>query len=678
MKKSKKTIKGINILNPVDVDREYYLRAIDYAIENDYNHIQVNGPIHNLVKSNLDGMIFYSKYSQFNDEKDSEYVKYCMDVVNEALEKSHRAGIKTYMWHHELELPYAFNNAFPEVLNEYGDVEVSHPRIKDFLENKVRDFFKSYPLMDGFVLTYYETKVPLLRLKNQKLTTNEIMTYVTKILYDTCKSMGKEVIVRTDSTLEEDYKILLGAYEKVATDDMMIMDKWTQFDWSLSLPSNYFIRNIKKNPLLIETDIFGEFFGKGKLPLMLKEHIKEKFEFCEKYSPIGYCSRIDRGGYHTFGTVNEVNLHIMKAVLNGYDLEETIDKFFDDHYGKAGKNVKKVMEKTENIVRKMLFANGYYYNELSWFPTLNHSKNHFYFELMRNDYNIASNEWFIPINYKRGNVQNIFDDMRSAKDEAEASLKEIIMLKGQMDEVSYEKLYIDFKNLELTAKCWVELANVFYNYVRYFDEKEQKYKDELMVALHRLKELDDEGKESLGAEFYCNISDNDTMRRQHSENILDFINDVTASFQYEEKVVNELESENLTDYVVCGGAIEGHDLKKEVNFSDTLLIDGEIVRITGNRNGMKWSTITAHGWFSYKLKLKENQDNRICIVVGSNTDDLKMKVTISENEFVINQPNEGKNIIELNYHAKIHEESVTVKIDKISVNMPLVYIIKVL
>ena len=71
---AEKAIKGINILNPVDLDREYYLHAIDYAIENDYNHIQLNGPIHNLVKSNLDGMMFYRKYSRFNDEKASRRI----------------------------------------------------------------------------------------------------------------------------------------------------------------------------------------------------------------------------------------------------------------------------------------------------------------------------------------------------------------------------------------------------------------------------------------------------------------------------------------------------------------------------------------------------------------------------------------------------------------------------
>ena len=55
-----KQVRGINILNPVDIDREYYLNSIEYAIRNNYNHIQINGPIHNLKRSNLDGMMFKS------------------------------------------------------------------------------------------------------------------------------------------------------------------------------------------------------------------------------------------------------------------------------------------------------------------------------------------------------------------------------------------------------------------------------------------------------------------------------------------------------------------------------------------------------------------------------------------------------------------------------------------
>ena len=229
-------------------------------------------------------MIFYKKYSEFNYEKDAEYVNYCIDVVNEALEKSNKAGIKTYMWHHELDVPSDFMARYPEILNDCGDVEITHPLIKDFLENKLKDFYETYPLMDGLVITFYETKIPLLRLKNQKLGQQERMEYVTNILYETSKSMGKELVVRTDATLEEDYKVLLDTYEKVST-DMMIMDKWTQYDWSLSLPSNQFIKNVTKSPLLIETDIFGEYFGKGRLPLMLKNTSRKTLTFVNNLTP---------------------------------------------------------------------------------------------------------------------------------------------------------------------------------------------------------------------------------------------------------------------------------------------------------------------------------------------------------------------------------------------------------
>lgn len=670
-----KEVRGINILNPVDVDREYYLKAINYAIENDYNHIQLNGPIHNLTKSNLDGMMFYKKYSRFNGEKDAEYIKYCMEVVNEALEKSHKAGIKTYMWHHELEIPFGFQEAYPEILNEYGDVEVSHPRIRDFLENKLRDFFESYPLMDGFVVTYYETKVPLMRLKKQKLTKEEIMTYITGILYETCKRMGKSVIVRTDATLEDDYRVLLNAYEKVAMADLMIMDKWTQYDWSLTLPSNYFIRNITKNPLVVETDLFGEYFGKGKLPLMLKDHIKEQFAFCEQYKPAGYCSRIDRGGFASFGTVNEVNLHIMKAMLNGLDPEETICSFFRTCYGNAGEAVKAVMEKTEEIVRKLLFANGYYYSELSWFPTLNHSKNHFYFELMRDPYKIASDEWFVPVDYERGEVSNIFADLNWAQKEAERALQEILKLKGQMESEKFERLRIDFQNLELASRCWLEMAKVFYHYVRYFDEKNPKHKKDLWEALFHLTELDEEGKKTLPGDFYGNFVDIGA-RRCHGEKILDFVREVKESFACEEMAIKALEGEQCTDYVVCGGGCEGHALKKEVNFSDTLLVDGALVRIPGNKKGMEWSTITAHGWFSYRLRVKPGQENVIEIVAGSSSDLLKMKVTVGGKEYDVEEPVKGMVTVRLRYEAEEGETTAEVKIEKISAHMPLVHVIK--
>ena len=179
----KEMIKGLSICHPTDMDKSYLLNAVEYAEKMGFDHIQICGPIHDGVKGNIDGMTAYRKYSQFDCTKDAAYITLCMDAVNAACERASRVGIKMYQWHHELDLPDGFQQAFPEVLNSFGDVEVTHPKIKDFLENKIWDFFAAYPLMDGIVLTLHETKVPLLKLKDQKLGKVERVKYVTQILF---------------------------------------------------------------------------------------------------------------------------------------------------------------------------------------------------------------------------------------------------------------------------------------------------------------------------------------------------------------------------------------------------------------------------------------------------------------------------------------------------------------
>ena len=247
--KRKKMVKGISVCNPIDIKRDYLLYTVDYAINHGIDHIQFIGPIHDPVKGNIDGMTIYRKYSQFNDSKNLDFVEKTMSYVNEACEKAHKAGVKTYVWHHELEVPPNFIETYPEICNSYGDAEVTHPIIRDFLENKIQDFFSEYPLIDGIVLTLHETRIPLLKLKNQILDKKDRIKYVTEILYKTCKALGKELIVRTFASIDEDYEMMLNAFEEISK-DLLVMDKWTQFDWSLTLPHNrFFEKNQEKSAL---------------------------------------------------------------------------------------------------------------------------------------------------------------------------------------------------------------------------------------------------------------------------------------------------------------------------------------------------------------------------------------------------------------------------------------------
>lgn len=670
---TKKEVRGISIINPDEVERNYYLRCIDYAIKNDYNHIQITGPIHDHVKGNIDGMIFYDKYAEFNDQKDSDYVKMCIEVVNEGLEKSHAAGIKTFMWHHELDLPNNFGEVFPEALNENGDVEVTHPILKDFLVNKINDFYKTYPKMDGIVITLHETKVPLLKLKNQKLDKIARVKYVVEVLYEASNALGKEIIVRPFASLQEDQLMMLKAFSEISK-DIIVMDKWTKFDWSLSLPDNDFFQHITDNKFVVETDIFGEYFGKGRLPIMFKEHIEHKYEHCEKFPNSGYVNRIDRNYQHPFGSVNEVNLVVMSAIMNGLDVEEQVNKFFNENFKGAPNEVRAIMEKTEENQKKIFYMDGYYFTQGSLFPEVNHCKNHFFFEIMRKVCDIASDEWFIPVGWKRESIEKILKEKEEAVVEAEALLKEVLALEGKLDKEPYEKLLLKFKNLDYVAKLWKHLAFSIYNYVKYFETKDVAFETEMNKHLDAIDAINEKGIAELGKDYYNYAGAIGFGGMKEAEFGGNFAKSMRANFEAEKVAFAKAEKEeNLTDYIVCGSSIEGHKLQKEVNFSDTILIDGKICRIPGSRR-TGWSLINAHGWFSYELKVKKNQTNKLIFTIGSSTNNLAVHITIGDEIHLIKKAVNGVDDYELDYFAK--DDKVRIRVDRVDANTPYVYAIK--
>lgn len=660
-------IKGISVSNPVEVDREYLLYTVEYAKSMGFDHLQIIGPIHDGVKGNIDGMTPYRKYARFDGTKDPAYIRCSLDAVNAACALAKAYGIRTYQWHHELDLPDGFQEAFPEIRNRFGDVEVTHPIIRDFLENKLRDFFHFYPHMDGIILTLHETKVPLLKLKDQKLGKVERVKYVTRILYDVCAGLGKELIVRPFASIEEDYAMLAQAYSEISR-DLLVMDKWTQFDWSLTMPHNSFFGKLRHNPLFVEADIFGEFFGKGRLPLMLSDHIARKFRYCGGFSPAGYVARIDRAGRTPFGDVNQVNNDIFLAHLNGTDPEAAIDRFFREKYGKSGGAVKALMEPTEEILKKTFYIRGYYFTELSRFPTLNHSKNHFYFEMMRACCRIASGEWFIPKNWCPPTREEALAEKEAACREAEALYRKLLVLRGRLESAEYEALLLKFTNLRLVTAVWLSLTRVFISYVNCLEEGAAP--ERLEQELASLTALGEEGLRLTGDRFYCCQQDsNRTGAAVLFDYIGAFVREVRESFRLEKEARAALAGS--FDAVVCGGALEGHKLRKEVNFSDTLVMNGSLCRIPGNRSGLKWSRINAHGWFSYELRVRPGVENRITVSLSSAGEALEVRITLGEAEYEFRQADSHRRDIVLTCTPT--DGTLRIRFDKISGNTPCIH-----
>lgn len=677
-----KRVKGMSMCNPVDLDRDYLFYTAEYAIKHGYTHFEMIGPTHDPVKGNADGMMYYRKYSEFNCDKDSKYVDYCIKVVNEVCDMLAPHGIKTYFWHHELEIPYKFDAEFPEVHNIDGDVEITHPLIKDFLENKIADFFHLYPKMDGLVLTLHETRIPLLKLKNQKLGKVERVKYVTEILYNACKRLGKELIVRPFASLEEDYSNMMAAYEQISS-ELVVCDKWTQFDWSLSLPDNAFFNKIKNNPLMVETDIFGEYFGKGFLPIMLRKHITHKFAYCEGFEPRGYVSRIDRNGFIPFGTPNEVNLEIMNACHDGRDVDEAIDAFFAEKYGECGPAVRALMEGTEDIQVMAFHVNGFDFTELSAFPTLNSLKNCYKIEMMRDDYVIESNEWFIPKNFKRPPLDELLATKRRAIELSEEKLASLLRIKDKLTEEQYDGLYMRFCNLNLVSRLWERLIVSLIGYAKYFEYGEEKYRDMFLSALDDLTAINEEGKEKLGITRYYPTalgikgSLSEKIDIANTDKVALYVDQAKRSFAYEAKEVAKLEKEGLVDYIITGGANERHKLFKEVNFSDSFLLEDGVCRIAGTYRGKAFSTVNAHGWFRYEVAVKPNSNNEILITAKGMEGHIDFSVTIDGEKTVIRKEADGKFEFSIPYTEKSGKDKVDIRLDRISAHTPFFYLIKV-
>lgn len=665
-------IKGLSIYHSMDVDKAYLLHVVEYAEKMGFNHIQICGPIHNGVKGNIDGMTAYRKYSQFDCTKDASYVALCMDAVNAACEKASRAGIKMYQWHHELDLPDGFQQAFPEVLNSFGDVEVTHPRVRDFLENKIKDFFAAYPCMDGIVLTLHETKVPLLKLKDQKLGKVERVKYVTQILYETCQSLGKELIVRPFASIEEDYVLMTQAYEQIS-EQMPVMDKWTQFDWSLTLPNNAFFHKIRKNPLMVEADIFGEYFGRGRLPLLLRDHIAEKVAYCQGFQPTGYAARIDRAGEQPFGDVNEVNLRIFKACLDGTSADEAMAQFFRERYGDAGDEVMALMLPTEQIQKQTFYIGGYYFNQGSLFPELNHSKNHFYFEMMRQNPSIASNEWFIPRLWKNPTVEEMLAEKDSAVAMAQQAYDQLLLLRDRLTPEDYQALLVKFTNQKLVTRIWRELLLTFAAYVRYFELEQPEQETALFDHMQQLLKLSKEGQTLLGDKFYCLQKNAQTGKAY--DRVAAFVEQLQAAFYEEKAQTAAMKQKFALDYILCGSAMEGHKLQKEVNFSDTLMVGDSLCRIPGNRKGMQWSRINAHGWFSYEIAVRPNSRNEILLDISGADDVVDVSITAGQEQFHLQ--GQGRQSFQILYHEQLGHSSVRLCVNKISGHTPCVHSIVV-
>ena len=204
-----------------------------------------------------------------------------------------------------------------------------------------------------------------------------------------------------------------------------------------------------------------------------------------------------------------------------------------------------------------------------------------------------------------------------------------------------------------------------------------------LEALEDLTAINEDGKSTLGVTRYYPTalgtrgSLSEKIDVSKIDKVAQYVKDAKASFEYEAALEAELKSEGLVDFIIPGSGNEGHKLFKEVNFSDTFLLEDGVCRIAGTYRGKAFSTVNAHGWFRYEIAVKPNAENEILITAKGSEPSIDFSIDIAGEKTVIREAADGKKEISVKFTEKEGRDKVQLRLDRISASTPFFYMIKV-
>ncbi|MBU0478260.1 hypothetical protein KKC91_06805 [bacterium] len=625
-------VRGLAILNPVPIEKNYALRYLDYMHENGLNHLQIHGDIHTLRRANIDGVIRYKKYPKYDKYKDSRYLGYVIPALQEITRYGRKLNINTYLWHHELEIPRKFLHDHKELLNKHGEVRLEHPLVSDFIINKHTDFFNTYPDISGTVITFLETSIPVLSLKYQELKPVERVIHILKILIKMHKKYNKELIIRPFASSHSATDQLVEAI-KPFRKDITVMTKWCRGDWHFGLPVNPSIKKLSQLPLIIEGEVHGEYFGKGELPLVYPHYLKKMISDVSRYKIQGFVIRVDREGYvvrenkpealNRFVGVNLIkNPHASLISLEREYAENKLNIPVGDFA--------RLIRDSERVLRETLYIDNNHWNHGGRFFTLYYLINRYIPNVFTGE-KIRSDEWFI-FDKKNSPVKTVKNRM---KENIELSENCMDFVKKNIP--SYAEEYEMMHN---AAKAWYYMFNLLDEYTANI-RKKKTY--DLNKWCRKLLDISRKFDKKYGKNHYFRrFGDSMGNRPARGKSVIErFVDDIMQYYKLEKKMRRKLNRDNrIIDYILCGSFLEGHLLSKETSYSFPLIYRNRFIRVAGSKppllaRATEDQSELNQGWFSYILDTRKAKNFILEIEFASVSKFINIKVKINNNEETI-------------------------------------------
>jgi hypothetical protein len=580
-----------SILHVGHIDPDYVGRVLEAAPRYGVESIEVCGGCHGGLQG-LEGGIFYRDYPEIRFRLDAEAIAENIAALRAIGSLCHARGKPLYYWHREVCAPPGLIDVVPGLLDANGEFDLLGADYGLLLEQKLEEFFANVTEIDGIVLTLTEADYSVVHNSRPDLyPPAQVVRRLVEIFARVHKRLGRRFILRSFGSIEQDHvDLFAGALEASREWEVEMETKVTPFDWHPFLPLNPWLRPMPPLRAGVEFDGMGEYYGPGVISSPCPDLVIKQFQYALAQGAERFAIRIDRHNYSALGTLQEVNLAAASMVLQDPEVtaEEVWHKWGRERWGEHCEELVEIFKQSMDVVKKSRYIDGnLIFHTFVISPSMEHLKVGGIFAVFTQQVPLSSQAdmWSMLSSRATPSRKALLAEKAEAVGIARGMLADFQRIEAGIPEEERGILRTDLDRHITVARLFEELCAAI---CAYFDAMETGG-DERAKFLSRME----------AALTFCDSVEDDLVRETHSIAMAALLAALAQEFAAEADARRDWKMDSrVVDFVVCGGLLDEHRVRRYLHGSGTCLIGGRPARAIGN-------PVFPNGFLEYEMKVPE-------------------------------------------------------------------------
>jgi len=285
----------------------YLSEMIDLALKYNVNHVELS---HNMVSRTEDILKSFKKQRE----------------INELIKKAHNNEIELFIWTHEI-------SGLPEEFIVNGKTDLDNPLLWEWLKKKYENLFEVIPDVDGIILTFSETDIPVYEDEKviTKMSKAERVAKILNTVNEVVRAHNKILWARTWGEKVD----LVAEGIRLTPEDIWVENKNVISDFDTYWPHHPLTGAYGTRPQIVEFDLNGQYLGRSWIPSAKPDYLKYRLQYAINKGVRGFVGRVGTLGYgwestygvleipntHAINTPNEINLYAFSKIIQNPDID---------------------------------------------------------------------------------------------------------------------------------------------------------------------------------------------------------------------------------------------------------------------------------------------------------------------------------------------------------------------